>query len=119
MSTLDQPLPFEPLTIPEEEDADLGEAMELDAQGRAYAAELDAAHADKANAEERIEHASAMLKKLMGDAVEARVDGRPVVTWRPYVRRSFSSRAAKRFLTDEQIAACEVPTIVRPFRRAE
>jgi hypothetical protein len=102
------PLPGEPKPV---------EAIELNAAGRAYLAELEEADAAKADAEQRIEHASQMLQKILGETPEATVDGRPVVTWRPYVRRSFNQRAARRFLTAEQLDACMVETVVRPFRR--
>lgn len=102
------PLPGEP---------EPSDTVELNVVGRAYLAELEDAHAAKADAERRIEHATEQLQKLIGERSEATLDGRPVLSWRPYVRRSFSQREAKRFLTAEQLDACTTETVVRPFRR--
>lgn len=114
--------PFAPLTgvergVPLPGEPEPAEVIELDATGRAYLAELEDAHAAKAEAEQRIEQASQQLQRILGETPEATVDGRPVVSWRPYVRRAFNQREAKRFLTPEQVEACMSATVVRPFRR--
>lgn len=94
-------------------------AVELDATGRAYYAELIDALRVRDSLDELIDAAKARLQELAGDATELRLDGRPVFTYKPHTRREFSTREAKRFLTAEQIEACTVERTVRPFRRAE
>jgi hypothetical protein len=100
--------PVEPDEVP---------AVELDAAGRAYLADYEEALAERRALDAQIEHLAEQLKKLIGDAHEARVDGEPVLSYRPHTRRGFSQALARRFLTEEQFAACQSATLVRPFKQ--
>ena len=90
---------------------------ELGQTGAMLLAELESAYDAKAEAEARIERVRGAFQVLIGDAHEARVDGQPVITWRPQVSQRFDQATAKRFLTAEQIEACMKPSGSRPFRR--
>jgi hypothetical protein len=92
---------------------------ELGDTGRVLLAELEDAHAAKADAEARIERVRAAIETLLtqAGATEGRVNGQPVITWRPVVSKRFDASRAKRFLTEDQIAACMVTSESRAFRR--
>lgn len=94
-----------------------GAVTELGQAGEMLLAELEAAHEAKAAAEARIELVRRGIEMLMGDATEAHVAGRPVITWRPVTSRRFDTQTAKRFLSPEQIDACMVASESRPFKR--
>jgi hypothetical protein len=115
--------PFAPLTDGPQADLEpeppAEEVIELDATGRAYYAELRDALAARAGLDELIEYAKGQIQKAMGDASEATIDGRPVATYRKHTRKNFVAREAKRFLTDEQIAACTQESEVRTFRTVD
>lgn len=93
------------------------DAVELDATARAYAAELEDALAARDGLNQLIEECKAAIQRSMGDASEATIDGRPAFTYRRSTRRTFDQATAKRFLSGEQLAACEKATEVRTFRR--
>lgn len=90
---------------------------ELGEHGALLYGELEAAHTAKAEAEARIERARTAIEILMGDADEATVNGRAVITRHAVQSRRFDQQTAKRFLTAEQVEACMVPTESRPFKR--
>lgn len=90
--------------------------VELAGRPRDLYAELVEHRRQRDQHAEAIEYLTAQLQTAIGDAPEAHVDGRPVISYRPHTRREFVAREAKRLLTAEQIEACTVERVVRPFR---
>lgn len=59
------------------------DAVELDATAAAWLEAIRAADAKIAQLKEVRERAAEHVQAAMGDAVEARIGGRPVVSWKP------------------------------------
>lgn len=96
---------------------------ELGQAGAVLMAELEDATDAKADAEARIERVRKALEVLLtqAGATEGRVEGRPVVVWRPVTSARFDQSLAKRLLHQmggqDAVDACTVQATSRPFRR--
>lgn len=90
--------------------------VELDETGRAWHAEWKACRDEIAILTDRAALARQNLEAILGDNVEATIDGQPVITWKPATSRSFDQAAARKFLTEEQWAACQRVKPTRQFR---
>lgn len=93
----------------------LADTVELDETGRAWHAEWKACRDEIAALTERADLARQNLEAILGDRVEARIDGHPVFTWKPVTSRSFDQARAREFLTEEQWAACQRTRSSRRF----
>jgi hypothetical protein len=75
--------------------------------------------ADRADIDEQIEHAEALIKDHMADAEVGTIGGEPVIKWMHIVSQRFDQGAAKALLTPDQVAACTKPSESRRFSIVE
>ena len=114
--------PFAPLTAdpsvtdttPAVEPAD-APAAELGLAGRALLAARADAVVQRDALDQLVVDLTNQLRALAGDAHVVTVDGVEVATYRPHTRQQLDRPALRRFLTDEQLAACHKTVTVRPF----
>lgn len=93
------------------------EVVELSGPALAYYAEWVDALDERRQLDQRIEDARGRLQAAIGEAAEARIDGRPVISWRPHTRRDLDRARVRELLGADVYEACHKSTTVRPFRQ--
>lgn len=93
-------------------------AVELDATAAAWLEAVRAADAKIAELKEIRERAAGHVQAAMGDAIEARIGGRPVVTWKPSAPGTSLDRKGLEatFGADVIKAFVRVNKAARPFK---
>lgn len=94
------------------------DAVELDATAAAWLEAIRAADAKIAQLKEVRERAAEHVQAAMGDAVEARIGGRPVVSWKPSKPGTSLDRKAleKAYGADVIKAFVRANKAARPFK---